>query len=217
MQKPAIQGVQNLTQLIFIAHEQLQQGLGMRLFNHIPLRLGIAFITLTGISPAAHAQDSSVSFSDEVRSIWNRAMNGSGELYVPLHTWHNPREYSAEKIAQLNDNPWGIGYGKGFRDEAHNWHGFFVMEFKDSERHIEPVAAYGHTWNHGDGSTGWDFGLGYAASVTARKDAYSYHVPIPLVLPLVSAGIGKISLFCTYVPKLANHGGVAFFFGKATF
>ncbi|MHB8743836.1 MAG: lipid IV(A) palmitoyltransferase PagP [Sulfuricaulis sp.] len=176
----------------------------------------VFFGALTGQSPICHAQDPCLSFSEEVRATWNRAMTGSSELYVPIHTWHNRADYSAQKISQFNETPWGIGYGRGFRDDRQNWHGFYAMAFQDSHRDIQPVVGYGRTWDFIDHSTGWDLGLGYTALVTARKDVYTYHLPFPGVLPLVSLGKNKVTFFATYVPWIDKHGGIAFFFGKIT-
>lgn len=171
---------------------------------------------LMGLSQTCQAQDPSPSFSEAVQTTWNRAMAGSSELYVPAHTWHNREDYTTQKISQLNEMPWGIGYGKGYRDEQQNWHGLYAMAFKDSHRNIQPVVGYGRTWNFIDHSTGWDLGLGYTALMTVRKDVYTYHLPFPGVLPLVSMGKNKVSFFGTYVPWIDKHGGIAFFFGKIT-
>ncbi len=158
------------------------------------------------------AQDTS--FSDQVRATWDGAMAGSSELYVPVYTWHNPNDYNQGQISSFNDRPWGIGYGKGYRDQRQGWHGFYAMAFEDSHFDIEPVAGYAHTWNVISCSSGLDLGLGYTALVTLRQDVHSYRIPIPGLLPLASIGIGKVSLFGTYIPWVNNHGGVALFFLK---
>ncbi|MHB1099224.1 MAG: lipid IV(A) palmitoyltransferase PagP, partial [Burkholderiales bacterium] len=160
-----------------------------------------------------HAQQDP-SFPDKVRATWNSAMAGSSELYIPTYTWHNPNDYTQGQISRFNDTPWGIGFGKGYRNQWQGWHGFYAMAFQDSHSDIEPAAGYARTWNVINQSNGLDLGLGYTALVTLRHDIYSYRLPIPAVLPLASIGIGRVSLFGTYIPWVNNHGGVAFFFVK---
>ena len=181
-----------------------------------PVSFRVFIVVLIAFSPSCHAQDMLSSFSEDVQATWDHAMAGSSELYVPAHTWHNGRDYTAEQISHFNETPWGLGYGKGFRDEQQNWHGFYAMAFQDSHRDIQPVAGYGHTWDFIGQSTQWDIGMGYTFLVTARQDIYSYRLPIPFVLPLVSVGSGKVSIFGTYVPWIYGHGGVGFLFGKIT-
>ncbi|HQT26009.1 MAG TPA: lipid IV(A) palmitoyltransferase PagP [Burkholderiales bacterium] len=159
-----------------------------------------------------HAQDPS--FSDKVRATWDSAMAGPSELYIPTYTWHNPHDYTQGQISNFNDRPWGLGFGKGYRDQRQGWHGFYAMAFKDSHFDFEPAAGYARTWNVMSQSGGLDLGLGYTALVTLRRDMHSYLLPVPAVLPLASIGIGRVSLFGTYIPWVNNHGGVAFFFVK---
>jgi palmitoyl transferase len=173
-------------------------------------------------SPAAAAPAAAVastkSVADPVTSSsswWSRAWadldqtwhSEQYELYVPLHTWHNRRMYTAEKIASYNENPWGIGAGKVRYDDQGNWHALYVMEFLDSHSKVEPIAGYGYEkiWRP---SENWRFGLGFTAGLTARQD--ESYAPIPLVLPLVSVEYGRFSLQSTYVPGGKGNGNVLF-------
>lgn len=141
---------------------------------------------------------------DTLKQTWN---SDQYELYVPLHTWHNRRMYTADKVKTYNENPWGIGFGKYRYDSDGNWHGIYAMEFADSHHNIEPIAGYGYEkiWRP---TENWRLGVGYTAGVTMRED---YHwIPIPLVLPLASIEYKKFSLQTTYVPGGKGNGNVLF-------
>lgn len=174
----------------------------------------ISFSFLTFALPTlAHADSVWDSFTGKVQSEWDKSWNGKTDLYVPLHTWHNRRTYDADKIAGFNENPWGLGFGKSYKDADGDWHGFYAMAFKDSHNKVEPMAGYGYTKNF----TRNDFsaGIGYTVFVTARDD-FSY-IPIPFALPIVSLGYKDFTISGTYIPGKHNNGNVAFFWGTYSF
>jgi len=174
--------------------------------------------TVTSQAPAAPAvtpSDSAASWwqqaQQEVLDTWN---SGQNALYVPLHTWHNRRMYPADKIAEYNENPWGIGAGKERYDQDGNWHSLYVMEFADSHHNIEPIAGYAYEkiWRPAED---WRVGLGYTVGFTARQDYHYY--PIPLILPLASLGYGRFTLQSTYIPGGKGNGNVLFTWGRWAF
>ena len=129
------------------------------------------------------------------------------ELYIPINTWHNRNAYSAEEINGFNERPWGIGAGKYRYDEDGDWQGIYIMAFLDSQSKIEPIAGYGFqkVWN---ATHDLKLGLGYTVGVTFRDD-YDY-VPLPVLLPLISAKYKKVALQSTYIPGGKGHGNVLF-------
>ncbi len=143
-------------------------------------------------------------FLEDLDETWD---SDQYELYVPLHTWHNRRSYTAEHIAGFNENPWGVGIGKVRYDSLGNWHSLYMMEFQDSHDEVEPLAGYGYemTWRQG---ANWRLGLGYTVGVTARQDV-SY-VLVPFILPLASIEYGRFSLQSTYVPGGKGYGNILF-------
>jgi palmitoyl transferase len=161
------------------------------------------------VTPAASSE---TSYSGTLKGMWNSArdtldttwQSQQTELYVPLHTWHNRRMYTAEKIDSYNENPWGLGLGKYRYDEAGNWHALYAMVFMDSHNKIEPIAGYGYEkiWRP---SENWRLGAGFTAGLTARQD-YKY-VPIPLILPLLSVEYRRFSLQTTYMPGSGKGNG----------
>lgn len=140
---------------------------------------------------------------------------GKPELYLPLHTTHLRFAYSREKIESYNEDPRGIGMGKGMYDADGDWHGLYFVGFKDSNSKPEYAAGYGYRtfWNPaGD----LKLGLGYNAFITARSDI-GHYAPIPLLLPVVSLGYKKFTLDTTYVPGWSGKENVLFFLGRIAF
>lgn len=146
-----------------------------------------------------------------VETTWRE---GTPELYLPLHTTHLRFAYSRDKIEKYNESPWGIGLGKGMYAEDGDWHGLYVMGFKDSNFKPQYVAGYGYRtfWNP---VGNLKLGIGYNAFITARSDIRHY-APIPVVLPVVSLGYKKLTIDTAYVPGVAGKGNVLFFFGRMT-
>jgi palmitoyl transferase len=129
------------------------------------------------------------------------------ELYVPVNVWHNRSYYSDEKIDSFNENPWGLGIGKYRFDEDGDWHALYGMAFKDSHNDIEPIAgfAFEKMWRPSENTR---LGLGYTAGITMRQDMH--YLPLPLILPLVSAEYKQLSVQSTYVPGSKGNGNILF-------
>lgn len=175
------------------------------------LSLCLAFGALTtahaeGLAPISRLWDAATS---ELQTTWEQ---GGTEAYLPLHTHHLRSAYDADKIASYNENPWGFGLGKGYKDDNGTWHGLYAMEFLDSHSKVEPFIGYGYTrpvLHLGSA----DFALGYTAFVTARNDIGNY-TPIPGLLPLAAVESKKAALMATFVPGGHNNGNVLFIFGR---
>lgn len=174
---------------------------------------------LLAISGAAHVfaaeSDTDASFisaaASEFARIWNK---GDTDMYLPLHTHHLRRAYSAGMVASFNENPYGLGYGRGLKDAQGGWQGLYAMAFKDSYFKVEPVVGYARLYRFaqaGDAS----FNVGYTAFITARHDVGRY-VPFPGAFPLMSVEVGRLSLMTTFTPGKRNTGNVFFIFGKYT-
>lgn len=147
------------------------------------------------------------SWTNDVSTTWNDSPNK--DLYLPVITWHNRLTYDKEKTDSYNERPWGGGYGISRYDENGDWHGIYLMAFKDSHNKWEPIGGYGYQkiWQPMEDKN-FRLGLGYTAAVTARDD-YSY-IPIPIVLPLASVGYNKLTFQATYIPGTYNNGNVFF-------
>ncbi|MCS6766984.1 MAG: lipid IV(A) palmitoyltransferase PagP [Candidatus Protistobacter heckmanni] len=176
----------------------------------------LGFALAVGAAPA-HAEqgwfgDWLDSAKQETRTLWNQ---GQEDLYVPLHTHHMRFAYDADKIKDYNENPWGIGYGRGIQDADGRWRGLYAMAFLDSHNKVEPIAGYGSLWQFAQLG---DLRLqgGYTVFVTARQDILHY-MPLPEILPLAGVNYKKLSLMATYIPGGRNNGNVLFIFSKYSF
>lgn len=146
-------------------------------------------------------------FFDRVRNeLGDTWRQGTTEYYATFRTWHSPWAYSEERNKQYQNWPPGFGLGRGRFDDKGNWHGLYAMVFQDS--HFKPEWSVGYGWK-----TYWRapgdirLGLGYTAGFTARTD-YAHYVPVPLILPMVSADYGKLSVEGVYVPGGKGYGNV---------
>lgn len=130
------------------------------------------------------------------------------DIYLPAVTWHARFAYDRLHTSRYNERPWGAGVGLTRFDEKNNWHGLYIMAFKDSFKKWEPIIGYGWEarWHPFDNP--FTLGLGYTTGITAR-DNWRY-IPIPVPLPLASIGYGRLSLQMTYIPGLYNSGNVYF-------
>jgi palmitoyl transferase len=142
--------------------------------------------------------------SDDMSATWQ---SNRYALYVPLDTWHNRYMYTPQEISQYNERPWGLGVARYRYDQDGNWHAWYAMAFLDSHRKVEPAVGYGYQkiWHPAED---WRLGAGVTAGLTARAD-YGY-LPLPVLLPLVSVGVGRLTLQSTYVPGGKGFGNVLF-------
>lgn len=151
--------------------------------------------------------------AQRISNTWNE---GEPELYVPLHIHHVRSAYSQEKIDSFNESPWGLGIGKGTYDEDGDWHGLYMIEFKDSHYKPEYLAGYGYTafWPvHGQLKAG----VGYLAFLTTRSDI-GHYTPFPLAVPTAAVEYAqKYSFNLLFVPGGRNNGNVFIFWGKVRF
>ncbi|UGS41501.1 Lipid A palmitoyltransferase PagP [Pseudocitrobacter corydidari] len=165
------------------------------------------------ILPAANAsftesvRNGFSTLNDNIAQTWDEPQHY--DLYVPAITWHARFAYDKEKTDRYNERPWGAGFGVSRWDEKGNWHGIYLMAFKDSWNKWEPIGGYGweKTWRPLSDDN-FRLGLGYTVGVTAR-DNYNY-VPIPVLLPMASIGYGPATFQMTYIPGTYNNGNVYF-------
>jgi len=147
--------------------------------------------------------------ANEVATV---AHQGTAEFYLPLHTYHMRWAYTREKIDSFQENPYGLGYGRGYFDAKGNWHGLYVMGFQDSHYKPEWLAGYGWKtyWHPTDNLK---LGLGYTAGITTRSDIGHYS-PVPLILPIGSIEYRTTALETAYVPGSQGNGNILFFWLK---
>ena len=149
---------------------------------------------------------------------WDKGRN---DLYLPFLAHHGRDTYTPERIAELNEDAYGIGYGRSivtdrgrYRDD---WDGIYAMGFRDSHRQLQLMAGYAYQTYLGTNNI--NFGIGYTAAFTSRRDIAG-GFPVPVVLPMASINYRDFSLMGAYVPRLSGNkgnGDVLFVFGHVSF
>ncbi len=180
-------------------------------------RLALAGVASLALAPAAHAEDNQYSLwqsaKDRAANIWNQ---GDSELYLSGVAHHGRSTYSTEKLNELNEHAWGLGYGKTLRNDKGDDESLYGFVIKDSHRHPQYMAGYAYEWVFPIAKTGLEVGLGGTAMLMSRQD-YLNSVPFPVPLPLASIGTKKGKIMFAYVPRLSankNNGDVLLIFGR---
>jgi hypothetical protein len=170
------------------------------------IRLFAAAAAFTASVPAL-ADELTPGFFDRARTeVTDTYRLGTTEYYATFRTWHMPWAYTKEQIDRYQGWPPGFGIGRGRFDDKGNWHGVYAMGFQDSHFKPEWIAGYGwKTYWQAPGDV--RLGLGYTAGLTARTDIARY-TPVPILLPIVSADYGRLSVEGTYVPGGKGYGNV---------
>lgn len=150
---------------------------------------------------------------DYAKRIWNE---GDNTLYLSGYAYHGRNTYSAEKIAEFNEEAWGGGFGRTLIDENGNSNSLFGLAFLDSHSDVQAQVGYAREWR-------WQFtehaalGAGFVAMLVTRSDMFN-NIPFPAVLPLASLEVHGVGLMASYVPKLnggdGGNGDVLFLFGR---
>lgn len=181
----------------------------------------LALLGAQGLRPcSAGVLDSSEAWLDSVgEHLHTIYTEGQPDLFLTGYTWHDPHTYTEQKLATLNSHAWGFGGGTHLVDAAGNDEMVYAMVFSDSHRNAQPVVGYAKQWDWRPAGGGFTLGAGYTAALTSRADIF-HNIPFPIVLPLVSAGIGRVRLYGTFLPRVSsnlNNGNVAFFFMRIAF
>ena len=144
---------------------------------------------------AAETETSLFQFlKDHFSNIWN---DGKYLVQVPIHTYHSPLTYDADKRKDYNENPWGFGIGKYIEPTPNRRYGFSAITFQDSFNKPEPTLFYSwqHLWRAGK-----DFRptVGFVAGITFRDN---YHwIPVPGAAPTIGLEYKSFSVDTLYVP-----------------
>ncbi|MFZ6690574.1 hypothetical protein [Undibacterium sp. SXout20W] len=118
---------------------------------------------------------------------------------------HGRNTYTAERIAELNENAWGLGFTKAIRDEKDNEELAYAMVISDSHYKPQPMAGYAYQWMKPIAGN-IEVGGGYTYSLISRTD-YFKGFPFPIVLPVASIGTKNTKLMASYVPRLSKNKG----------
>ena len=68
--------------------------------------------------------------------------NGRNELYVSGYAYHERQTYAAERIRELNENAWGLGFARWIEDADGDTHSIYAMIFRESHFKYQKVIGY---------------------------------------------------------------------------
>ena len=102
----------------------------------------------------------------------------------------------------------GAGYGISRYDSDGDWHGIYIMAFRDSFNKWEPIGGYAYEkiWRPLDDK---DFRRGWA-SPPASPRVTTGNTFLSGPLPLASIGYQRLTFRATYIPGTYNNGNVFF-------
>lgn len=152
------------------------------------------------------------------RRVVDTYQNGQDELFVTGYAHHLRSTYTEEKLKELNEAAFGLGWGKWTEDADGDSHSVVLLAFHESHRKVQLNLGYVYQtyWGARDGVQA---GLGYTAMIVQRPDIAN-GVPIPALLPVASLRYGQASVLATFIPTLnggINNGSVLFVFGRYAF
>ncbi|MBY0415256.1 MAG: hypothetical protein K2Q18_13885 [Bdellovibrionales bacterium] len=184
------------------------------------------------ISMSAYSQDqinlkeltqSSVENTNLIERWWKATKNnfsfihetGKNDLYLMGYAYHDRNTYTKEKLSELNEGAFGLGYGRSVLNESGNSEMLYLMAHLDSHKDVQINAGYAWLKNFKIYRE-IKFGLGYSAFLVSRSD-FAGRFPLPFALPMVTCDFGKVTVNGILIPKLnngINNGNVFFIFAK---
>lgn len=153
------------------------------------------------------------SISSEASELWDGAKtkainildNGELSLMLSGYAHHGRGTYTAERIAELNERAWGLGFAKTIRNAKDNEELLYGMIISDSHFKPQPMAGYAYQWMKPIGAN-IEVGAGLTGLLISRTDYFS-GFPFPAVLPVASIGTRSSKLMAAYVPRFSKNKG----------
>jgi palmitoyl transferase len=185
-----------------------------------PLFLGVAALAaLSGTSQAQQAQQPQADqqiqpaaqtgqghwwqpYEDRLLNIYD---NGQDNLLLSGYAHHGRNTYTAERLRELNEKAWGLGFSRSLRDAKDNEEIVYALAISDSHFKPEVQVGYAYEWMKPLGGD-WEAGVGYTAMLMSRQD-YFKGFPFPVALPVASIGTRHTKLMASYVPRLSQNKG----------
>ncbi|WP_188566965.1 hypothetical protein [Undibacterium terreum] len=176
----------------------------MKLLKNLPLLITLfSLFTLPAISHAQQATESR--WEEEKDRIHEIIDDGQTSVLVSGYAHHGRGTYTAERLKELNERAWGLGYAKTLRNEKDNEEIVYAFGIEDSHYKPQLMAGYAYQWVAPLGGN-WEAAGGFTAMMVSRQD-YFHGTPFPVVLPLVSVGTRSTKLMASYVPRLSKNKG----------
>lgn len=146
-------------------------------------------------------------------SWWKQSKNkaldiyNNGDLSILLSGYarHGRNTYTPERIKELNELAWGIGFSNSMRDKKDNEELIYGLAISDSHFAPQFMAGYAYQWMKPLGDR-FEAGLGVTGLLISRTD-YFHGVPFPGILPVASIGSRGTKLMAAYIPRVSRHKG----------
>ncbi|HTD05897.1 hypothetical protein [Undibacterium sp.] len=172
--------------------------------NALLLASAISVFSLPSLSHAQQTDD--LSWWDQGKNKVSDILdNGQQSLLVSGYAHHGRGTYSAERIRELNEKSWGLGFTKSVRNSKDNEELVYALGISDSHYKPQLMAGYAYQWTKSLGGD-WEIAGGYTAMLMSRQDYFS-GIPFPIALPLASIGTRHTKLMAAYVPRLSKNKG----------
>ncbi|MEB0140708.1 MULTISPECIES: hypothetical protein [unclassified Undibacterium] len=174
-------------------------------FPRSVLLLAAGLISFSAAAQTAPEAENSSWYRSAKNKIEKILDEGDLSLNLSGYAHHGRGTYTAERIAELNERAWGLGFTKALRDDKDNEELVYGMVISDSHFKPMPMAGYAYQWMKPIGSN-WEVGAGYTISLLSRTDYFS-GIPFPVPLPVASIGTKNTKLMAAYVPRLSQNKG----------
>ena len=131
----------------------------------------------------------------------------NGELSIMLsgYAHHGRNTYTPERIKELNELAWGLGFSSAIRDKKDNEESIYGLAISDSHFTPQLMAGYAYQWMKPLGER-YEAGFGVTGLLISRTD-YFRGIPFPGVLPIASIGTRSTKLMAAYIPRVSRHKG----------
>ena len=131
--------------------------------------------------------------------------NGETSIMLSGYARHGRNTYTPERIKELNELAWGIGFSNAIRDKKDNEELIYALAISDS--HVTPqlMAGYAYQWMKPLGDQ-YEAGLGFTGLLFSRTD-YFRGLPFPGALPVASIGTRNTKLMAAYIPRVSRNKG----------
>lgn len=169
--------------------------------------LSALFATVLCTSAQAQVQDAAEpGWWDATKAKTHKILD-DGELSLMLsgYAHHGRNTYTAERIAELNERAWGLGFSKTIRNAKDNEEALYGMAISDSHFKPQPMVGYLYQWMQPLGKQ-LEVGAGVTGLLISRTD-YFDGFPFPAVLPVASIGTRSSKLMAAYVPRFSKNKG----------
>lgn len=186
---------------------------------HTVAMRALALVVASMLAGAARAGEEEGLWESTKATIGAIADEPGWDIYLTGYAYHSRGTYSRDRLSRMNENAWGGGFGKTFRNSHGNDESMYAVGFRDSRYKPQWIAGYAYAWTYPVNASGIEVGAGITAAITRRSDWFG-GTPIPVALPFASIGGQRGKLIAALVPRISTNkgkGNVILFMGRFNF